>query len=98
MKVFPVVHKDINDDSQTVRPVSIHTTATDGLTEDHVAFVSGEAIIIDRIFYTGLEPGKEYEVFGELVLKTIDRDDTKDGAEVEGIVVKTQFVADESDG
>ncbi|MCC8044257.1 MAG: VaFE repeat-containing surface-anchored protein [Clostridiales bacterium] len=62
-------HNDLKDEGQTVHFPEIHTTAADGYTEDSVATVSGEAVIVDTVIYSNLIPGREYTVSGVLMNK-----------------------------
>ena len=62
-------HEDIEDEGQTVRftQPQIGTTATvDG---QHTASPSGQVTIVDKVEYSGLIPGQEYHVMGQVMLK-----------------------------
>ena len=62
-------HEDINDPGQTIRVVSLGTTATDASDGDKTIVADGEAIINDRIKYC-LVAGKEYTIIGTLMNKS----------------------------
>ncbi|MBQ7145721.1 MAG: VaFE repeat-containing surface-anchored protein [Lachnospiraceae bacterium] len=64
------VHADINDEDQTVYVPAIGTTATDSVTEDHIANAESAVTIIDVVAYKGLIPGKEYTMEGQLHVKS----------------------------
>lgn len=63
-------HKDIKDKSQTikVKQPKIGTFLADDAEQKKVD-PSGETVLIDTVAYTGLAPGHEYAVVGELILK-----------------------------
>ncbi|SNU09771.1 hypothetical protein SAMN06297422_13012 [Lachnospiraceae bacterium] len=99
MDFFPVEHKDENDDYQTVRPGDIHTNAGDGIDSDNVAYPRVSSVIKDKVYYTGLEIGKEYTVKGILRIKT----DSGEGEELKGadgqpVVAEKSFKAEASEG
>ncbi|MCD8105518.1 MAG: VaFE repeat-containing surface-anchored protein [Lachnospiraceae bacterium] len=63
-------HTDIEDEDQSVSEISIHTTAVDTTTGDHVGSVpDGTAVtaIHDEVNLAGLVPGMEYTIDGVLV-------------------------------
>ena len=62
-------HADLSDEGQTVCVPAIGTTATDAADGDHEAEASAEVTIVDTVEYSGLVPGREYEVTGTLVDK-----------------------------
>ncbi len=98
------VHTDITDEDQTVNIVDVHTTATDNETGTHEGQASEKTVINDVVAYTGLTPGREYKVFGELHTKGVDEDgNTVD----EGVVIdsdgktvkaETTFTPETADG
>ncbi|MBQ9006945.1 MAG: VaFE repeat-containing surface-anchored protein, partial [Atopobiaceae bacterium] len=59
-------HEDIEDEGQTVRVVSIGTTATDKADGDHTV-AAAKAEVVDVVAYQGLTPGQEYVVTGTLM-------------------------------
>lgn len=64
-------HTDIDDVSQTfsIAPSSIGTTASDKTDGDNVIQPSKSAVIVDKVSYENLIPGKEYKVTGVLMDK-----------------------------
>lgn len=68
-------HRDIDDVDQTVaveaQPLvpAIGTTLLDGADQDHT-LAWGGGTVIDTIAYTGLTPGVEYTIAGELMRKS----------------------------
>ena len=98
---FPVEHKDKNDDYQTVRPIDLQTAASYGVNHDRVSYPDAQAQIIDKVYYTGLEIGKEYTVKGTLHIKP----DSENGEETElkdkdgnPIVIENTFTARSNEG
>ncbi len=63
-------HEDIEDYDQTVSitPPEIGTTATDGLDGDHAVIAGDKATVVDVVSYKGLTPGREYTVKGTLMI------------------------------
>ena len=94
-------HRDLNSETQTVTVPKIKTNATNK--KDGTHYASGEkTTIIDRVSYTGLIAGKEYEVKGTLMDKETNKPlliDPKKG-ETAGntITASKKFTADKSDG
>ncbi|SEG32499.1 LPXTG-motif cell wall anchor domain-containing protein [Eubacterium ruminantium] len=110
-KIFPVLHEDIESEGQTVRPVDIHTNATDGITSEHISKPEGTVTIVDRVSYTGLTVGEEYTISGTLhvtgytwkdaegnEIKTVDADDTLLDEEGQPVTAETTFTAESKDG
>ena len=62
-------HEDINDPGQTIRVVSLGTTATDGSDGDKAIVAGKDAVVKDRIKYC-LVAGKEYTIIGTLINKS----------------------------
>lgn len=62
-------HTDIDDERQTITIPKIGTTATDSVTKTHEQQATEKAKIIDRVAYSNLIVGKEYEVTGVLMDK-----------------------------
>ena len=89
------VHKDINDEHQTVYIPAVHTTATNKLTGDHEGITDKDFVLTDRVYYQNLIPGQEYTVKGEAHVKSTGNaiklaDDTYE--------VSKTFVPEESEG
>ena len=70
-------HEDPADEGQTIEYPSIHTTAVGDDTQLHITNATQSVSITDRVYYKGLEPGKQYEVTGTLM-------DKETGEEVKG--------------
>ena len=60
------VHADLSDAAQTVTFPSAKTSAKDAADGDKVVLPAEKARVIDTVTYTGLTPGQEYEIEGEL--------------------------------
>jgi|GEM_PF-1496785 len=86
------VHTDIDDVDQTVFRPMIGTTAT---AEDGSKYLpqSGETTVVDTVAYAGLEPGQEYTVSGELMIRDADGN-----AVPTGIVATRTFTPTAPDG
>ncbi|WCC79091.1 VaFE repeat-containing surface-anchored protein [Cutibacterium equinum] len=82
-------HRDLNDHSQTVWVPKVGTTAVDKADKDHVLAAQG-GTIVDTVRYEGLEPGKTYQVSGELM-------DRRTGKPT-GIKAAAAFTATQSSG
>ncbi len=67
-------HEDADDAEQTVTvvPPEIGTTATDGVDGDHKVVADPEAKVVDVVSYAGLVPDKEYVIEGVLMAKSTD--------------------------
>lgn len=65
------VHNDLEDIGQTVTVVKpeIGTTAADGFDGDQDVVIDPEATVTDTVAYSGLVPGKTYDVSGTLMNK-----------------------------
>lgn len=96
MDFFPIVHeKDIIE--QTVYPGTVHTTAKDTVTDDHISYPQSTTIT-DRVYYRGLDytSGEEYTIEGELHVKPGTQwsvkkyDPTNPAADAEGYVYETE--------
>ena len=88
-------HADAEDEGQQVSIIDIGTTAADEETGTHTTQPEKKDVIVDTVRYTGLTPGKKYEVKGTLM-------DAETGKElqVNGKTVKAQkdFVPEKADG
>lgn len=64
-------HADIEDAGQsvTIAPSTIATELTDKTDGDHTILPSTETVVVDKVKYDDLIPGKSYKVSGKLVLK-----------------------------
>lgn len=68
-EVLVAIHKDIEDESQTIYFPKIGTTATDKTDGNKVLEVGEETIIVDRVDYENLQVGKTYRIDGTLMVK-----------------------------
>ena len=88
-------HADAEDEGQQVSIIDIGTTAADEETGTHTTQPEKKDVIVDTVRYTGLTPGKKYEVKGILM-------DAETGKElqVNGKTVKSQkdFVPEKAEG
>ncbi len=88
--------KDVGEIRVTNKHVElVGTTATDQDTGTHEAVPKAETTIIDTVEYKGLQPGKEYEIRGTLMLKSTGEPLMVNGEEV---TAETTFVPEEKDG
>ena len=88
-------HEDIEDEGQTVRftQPQIGTTATvDG---QHTASPSGQVTIVDKVEYSGLIPGQEYHVMGQVMLK--ESGEPVMNGEI-AVTAEATFLASDNDG
>ncbi len=65
-------HADIDDDFQTVYRPRLGTSASDAADGDKHLAPTGEVTVDDVVTYSGLEPGKEYTLKGELMVRDGD--------------------------
>ncbi|MFZ1381809.1 MAG: VaFE repeat-containing surface-anchored protein [Scrofimicrobium sp.] len=88
------VHADINDRGQSVDIPKVSTTAT---TQGGGKEIKPEPnqVIVDRVCYSRLTMGKEYQIKGQLIDKTTGNPLIVDG---KGIESSKKFTAEESDG
>lgn len=89
-------HADINDEGQTVKFVKyeLKTTAS-GAEGEKILEPDKEVTIVDIVTYTGLIPGHEYTMKGELMDKATEKPLTVNG---ETIRSEITFVPQQSDG
>lgn len=88
-------HHDINDTPQTVHYPSVHTTAVDGQTKEHIGTVSKKTTLVDTVSYTNLVVGKTYTVKGTLMDKETGKAIQVDG---KNVTSQTTFKADKVNG
>ncbi|MFR6329627.1 MAG: VaFE repeat-containing surface-anchored protein [Eisenbergiella sp.] len=88
-------HEDINDIDQKVYIPKIGTTAEDSQTGSHTGTVSDQAVITDTVEYSGLTPGKSYEVAGTIRNRDTGEAILEDGKEV---TASATFVPNKPDG
>lgn len=76
------VHRDLEDEKQTVRVPEIDTTLT-ALDGKHAVTSSDSVELVDTVSYRNLVPGKTYRVIGALQLLPEDWPSGRDKADVE---------------
>ena len=91
-------HKDAGDIDQTVTviPPEIGTTAVDGVDQDHAVVADTEATVVDTVSYSGLVPGKEYTVTGTLMVK--ETNEALLDAEGNPVTASATFTPEKSSG
>ncbi len=90
-------HEDLDDGAQTVTVTqpSIETRAADGVDGDSLLVGDIDAIVVDRVTYTGLAPGTCYELTGTVM----DRSSGQPFESPDGIVSSTiSFTPEASSG
>ena len=88
--ILVAVHADIEDEDQSIHYPEIRTHAADSMTSTNVGAKSTQAVVVDRVTYKNLVPGKKYTVSGVLM-------DKSSGSELAGkngksITAKAEFV------
>lgn len=95
-EVTVAVHKDMEEEAQTIHIPKVWTEALEEKTSSHQAMADGEVELTDRIFYSNVLVGNEYTVKGVLMdYETGKRLKDDHGEPVTGEV---SFVAEESEG
>lgn len=89
-------HVDIEDANQTITFLNpeIGTTAT-GTNGEKMLDATAKAVIVDTVAYTGLQPGNEYTLKGQLMDKATGEVVQVDG---QAITAETTFTAESADG
>ena len=87
-------HEDIDDSGQTVTIPGIETDAYDGENGKKNTLAAGERTIVDKVAYTGLVPGKTYEISGEIKVRPTDAGISFDDART----VPAEIVSAKGDG
>lgn len=92
------VHKDINDEGQTVavNTPSVHTTINESISLNNYFEPLNEITITDTVTYTDLVPGHTYKVMGNLVSK--DTGDVIRDGNGKLVAGETEFVPTSKDG
>lgn len=88
-------HENPDDEDQTVHVPEIHTTATDTVTNDHIANGSETVRIRDVVEYKNLIPGKTYTMEGTLMNKQTGKPVVAGGKTVKA---SKQFTPSAKDG
>ncbi len=97
-------HADVNNKDQTVTivPPTVATTATDGLDADKVVVADTKATVIDTVRYDNLTPGKTYLLKGTLIQKVTNEDGTVNANELliegEKVTAQAEFTPIEKSG
>ena len=94
--ILVAVHTDINDEDQSIHYPGIRTHAKDSKTSTNVGAKNKQAVVVDRVTYRNLVPGRKYTVSGVLM-------DKSDGSELAGkngksITAKAEFVPEKANG
>ena len=76
-------HEDIDDSKQTIRVISLGTTAKDGTDDDKEILATKGAVIKDMISYC-VKPGQKYTIRGILMNKATGEPLVVDGNKIEG--------------
>ena len=91
-----VTHFDLEDTDQTVIPARIKTSARDSSNNTKTITYSETANITDTVSYSGLKPGRKYQITGTLMNKATGKPyQDKDGNQYIRIV---DFIPDKSEG
>ncbi|MCI6379768.1 MAG: VaFE repeat-containing surface-anchored protein [Erysipelotrichaceae bacterium] len=88
------IHKDIEDEGQSIHFIDVHTTAKADTTNIHPKEPK-EITITDTVHYEGLQVGKEYSIKGTLMNKVTEQPLVYNGKE---FTSETSFVPETSDG
>ena len=89
------VHADIDDEDQSVNIINIRTLARDGQNGTRTAEWNHEAVIVDTVSYKGLTPGKQYTLYGVIVLRSTGEYLVQENGIIEAVM---EFVPEEPDG
>ena len=92
-KITVVLHADLEDEDQTVVVPEIGTTAKDKASQSKTMTVDTitELVIVDTVKYSGLTPGVEYTIKGEIM-------DKATGESFKDIKAEAKFTPKETDG
>ena len=88
-------HEEIGDYLQSEQIPDGHTTASDGITGDHLGRAAEEVKVLDKYFYSNLIPDREYTVFAKLYVRETGEALKIDGKEV---TKEVTFTAVQSSG
>lgn len=94
--ILVAVHTDINDEDQSVHYPRIRTHAADSRTSTNVGEKNKQAVVVDRVTYSNLIPGKKYTVSGVLMDKSSGNELA--GKNGKSITAKAEFVPEKADG
>lgn len=82
-----VGHEEITSYSQSVTIPGGHTSASDGLTGSHLGRASEEVRVVDRYWYEGLIPDREYRIEAKIYVR-----ETGEPLKVEGREIAKEVV------
>ena len=94
--ILVAVHTDINDEDQSIHYPKIRTHAADSKTSTNVGEKNKQAVVVDRVTYSNLIPGKKYTVSGVLMDKSSGNELT--GKNGKSITAKAEFVPEKANG
>lgn len=86
---------DLANENQTVYLPDLKTMAADQQTGTHTGTIGPQTVIVDTVLYSNLLPGKEYSVFGKLMLQSTGEPFLMSGKEV---TAETTFIAENTSG
>ena len=88
-------HEDIDDESQSVHYIDVHTEATDKSDGDKTLATSGTVTVVDKVSFKNLIPGKKYEVTGTMMDKKTGKPLAVNGQD---ITSNSTFTPDSANG
>lgn len=91
-----MVHADIEDAEQTVNVLNIETKAHDEGTGTNVGTIDSNDVLVDKVAYTGLTPGKTYTLKTLLVLK--DSEEALESRDGKPFYSSIEFIPESPDG
>lgn len=94
--VVIAVHKDFDDEGQTIHFPEIKTKASDGKTGLNMIQAGTDMFIVDEVSYKNLIPGKTYTIPGTLMDKETGKPALDDNGEE--IKSSVKFTAEKSEG
>ena len=94
--ILVAVHTDINDEDQSIHYPKIRTHAADSRTSTNVGEKNKQAVVVDRVTYSNLVPGKKYTVSGVLMDKSSGNELA--GKNGKSITAKAEFVPEKANG
>lgn len=94
--VVIAVHKDFDDEGQTIHFPEIKTKASDGKTGLNMIQAGTDMFVIDTVSYKNLIPGKTYTIPGTLMDKETEKPALDDNGKE--ITSSAKFTAEKSEG
>ncbi|MBO6158230.1 MAG: VaFE repeat-containing surface-anchored protein [Firmicutes bacterium] len=88
-------HEDLTDEAQSEHVPDGHTTASDGITGDHVGHAAEKVYVKDSYYYSNLIPDREYTVLAKLYIR-----ETGEALKINGkeVTKEVTFTASKPDG